>query len=246
MRRKKSITLNGVTYDGLAEAASALGYSKCWIARVVKSGATELARRTHPKAARPKKEVTVGGVTYASMREAEVSLYGKATGRIGKLMARNGKPVADPKRPNKYTEIRDSLGNSYDSVADMAAATGLKKNTIYQRLLYGKFNPPHLNSGRRSGKRRARYWYRGVVYDNMPAACKWLHHRPEWVRINCVELPVYDYTRTAKLDKWMSINYAVVCMYEDARWTEDRVIAECDRRMKKLFAHGKLLKPTKA
>lgn len=238
------ITLNGVEYGSLTEAAKALGYSVTSISKYAKNGITEVEPRVEKKAQKRQK-IVVDGVEYKSIHDAEITLYGKYTGRLyNRVLRGETEFTANPSPKVGAIEVVDSFGNKYNSISEMARTIGVKQGTVSKRLKRGTLNPPHKLPINRSinGKIKCHYWYDGVEYDSQKSAIRWLHHGAAWIKNHCVEICEYI-NRDTGLDEYKSDTYSVIlAMYQHQTWDEDRVIAECDRRMKKLFAHGKLIK----
>lgn len=239
------VTLNGVEYGSLTEAAKALGYSVATISNYTKKGITELEPRAEKKTAKRQK-IIVDGVEYKSIHDAEIKIYGKYTSRLyNRVMRSETEFTAHPELVRKNAvKVVDSTGKEYCSISEMERAIGVSQGTVSKRLKNGTLNTPHRlpSISSANGKRRCRYWYQGIIYDSMNYAKKYLHHGKEWIKNHCIEICEYI-NRDTSLDEYKSDVYSVIlAMYQHQIWDEDRVIAECDRRMKKLFAHGKLIK----
>lgn len=238
------ITLNGVEYGSLTEAAKALGYSVASISKYAKNGITEVEPRAEKKSQK-RQTIVVDGVEYKSIHDAEIKLYGKYTGRLyNRVLRGETEFTANPSSQSSAIEVVDSIGNKYSSISEMERTIGVSQGTVSKRLKRGTLNPPHKLPSNRSinGKRKCHYWYDGVEYDSLKSAIRWLHHGDAWIKSHCVEICEYI-NRDKGLDEYESDAYSVIlAMYQHQIWDEDRVIAECDRRMKKLFAHGKLIK----
>lgn len=241
--KRHPITLNGVEYGSLTEAAKALGYSVTSISKYAKNGITEIKPRAEKKAQKRQK-IVVDGVEYKSIHDAEIKLYGKYTSRLyNRVLRGETEFTANPTRLGAI-EVVDSCGNKYSSISEMERTIGVSQGTVSKRLKRGTLNPPHKLPTNRSinGKIKCHYWYDGVEYDSLKSALRWLHHGAAWIKSHCVEICEYI-NRDTGLDEYKSDTYSVIlAMYQHQIWDEDRVIAECDRRMKKLFAHGKLIK----
>lgn len=237
-------TFNNIQYASLAEAASALGYSKTMISRYVKAGKTEVKPREKPTTKRQKIKVIVDGVEYKSMREAEIKVFGKWTGRLQHLMQSRNTNIFDSRTIRYGNEIKDTAGNVYRSYAEMERALGLSQGTISKRVHNNTYNAPNSlkYAGNATGKTHVSYYYDGIIYENLRSAKRWLHHGRAWILKNCIEIPDWAYKDKKTPEKILWQNAVRELLYMPNLWDENRIIKECDRRMKKLFAHGKLIK----
>ena len=243
--KRQSFTLNGVEYKTQAEAARALGYSETTISNCIKKGIAEIEPRSEQKTLKRQK-IVVDGVEYKSIHDAEIKIYGRYTGRLyNRVLNGETEFTAHPlKIKSNAIEVVDSFGNKYRSLGEMERASGLKQGTVSKRLKNGTLNAPHKlpSNSNINGKRKCHYWYDGIEYDSLTSAMKYLHHAAAWIKRHCVEICEYI-NRDKAFDEYKSDAYSVIlALYQHRIWNEERVIAECDRRMKKLFAHGKLIK----
>lgn len=241
----KPVTFNGVAYRTQAEAAKALGCSETTIRNYINRGITELEPRAE-KRVQKRQKIVVDGTEYKSIHDAEIKIYGRFTGRLyNRVLNGETELTARPlKIKSNAIEVVDSCGNKYRSIGEMERAIGVSQGTVSKRLKNGTLNAPHKlpSNANINGKRKCHYWYDGVEYDSLKSALKWLHHGVAWIKSHCVETCEYI-NRDTGLDEYKADTYSVIlALYQHQVWNEDRVIAECDRRMKKLFAHGKLIK----
>jgi hypothetical protein len=80
----------------------------------------------------------------------------------------------------------------------------------------------------------------GVKYPTLKEAKKWLHHGHAWFSVHAKRFPIYVKEISTNIEDLRKQEY--ILYHQSNCWDEDRIIEECDRRMKKLFAHGKLVK----
>lgn len=245
MKQAKPCIFNGVEYASMREAGEALGVSTAMISKYVKQGVTTIIPRE--KKTCKKTSVIVDGVEYKSMRDAEIKIFGKYTGRLQARVARTGEKTLDSiPELNRPTSIActDTLGNTYKSQAEMERALGLSQGTISKRIHNKTLNTSHKQRSDpyTSGKQRCRYYYQGIIYESLRWAMKWLHHGRPWILQHCIELPEYIHEWTPQDEARAWVISVKELLYKPKQWNEDSIIAEVDRRMKKLFAHGKLIK----
>ena len=245
MGKSKPVVFNGIEYRTQSEAAKVLGYSETTIGKYVKSGITEIEPRCERKT-RKQQSIVVDGVEYNSIHDAEMKIYGKYTSRLYNRLKKGQTEFTAHPEPIRKNAVKvvDSTGKEYCSLAAMERANGLGQGTVSKRLKSGVLNTPNRlpSNGRINGKNRCRYWYQGIVYDSLNYAMKYLHHGREWIKGHCIEIAEYV-NRDNDCEHEKANAYSVfLALYYHQTWNEDRIIAECDRRMKKLFAHGKLIK----
>lgn len=243
---RKKCTINGVVYDSFTSAAKDLGVHLSYISAIVKKGLNVNVKKRE-RTTRKSNSVVIDGVKYRSFYEAEKKLFGKKTGVLNRRRKRgfdmdnlSGKDLETIGGNSK--PCVDTNGKHYKSQSEMSRAIGLSRQTIGQRIRLGvKLYPNRLTScSHRDGILRYDYYYENVCYHGMSNAKKYLHHGNKWIKENCVSIPVF-YENSIKKDGLVDKKTfdIVEYMYRDSAWNEDRIIEECDRRMKKYFAHRK-------
>ena len=244
-----SIEINGKQYISMAQAADDLNVSVYFIRNAIKNGVTSIERR-EKSAHRKRKPVTFNGKTYISIGEAAKELnysysylHRMAKQGITDIEYRDEKQYGNC-GGGKAIRVTDCEGNVYKSQREMDRQCGFSQSTTSTRIRAGRKLTTTKQTGSRKTNGVFRYdvYYKGVIYHGFHNARKFLHHNEAWILKNCHLIPVY-------IDEWKSTDienglwYDIKnIMYRPMQWNEDRIIAECDRRMKKLFTHGKLIK----
>lgn len=243
MGKPREVVINNVKYPSIKEAALAFGVSLTAIYKAIKEGrADNYFPKQVKNKSKGKEKVVIDGVEYPSFRSAEIAIYGKYTGR---LTARkmNGRDMTKSTLKGNKKEVVSSNGTVYESRAAFARAAGLDPSSIVTRVQRGSLmaENPLTQHGKKPVK-RIEVEYDGIVYDSIKSARVWLKHGNAWFHQNARLTSIDDQDIVyQKFLKWHTYEIEFT-LYQDSIWDEDRIIMECDRRMKKLFAHGKLIK----
>lgn len=240
------LEINGKQYISAAQASVDLNVSQDVIYKALKNGITTIQGKEKINPRRGK-QVIINGKTYRSIREAARDLN-YSTSAISRRII-DGINTIEPLECRRFgvcngreRKVTDCEGNIYKSCYDMDRAHGLSLGTTRTRISRGYKLTPFRQKACRKGVVRHDVYYQGILYHGLINAKKLLHHDEGWIKKNCHLIPVYQ-DRWERMDidgrLWYDIKNI---MYRPMQWNEDRIIAECDRRLKKLFAHGKLIK----
>lgn len=243
-----SIEINGKQYKSISEAADDLNVTSYAVRSALKKGITTIKKR-EKRERRPGKPVTINGKSYCSYSAAADDLNYNI--EWIRRCVKRGITSIEPQESKRYgkigngkgIEVTDCEGNVYKSMYAMDIACGFAYGTTHSRVASGrKLEKTKLPTSKKNGVIRYDVYYNGILYHGFDNAVKLLQHSEQWVKKNCHLIPVYQ-DRWERTDIESGLWYDIKnIMYRPMQWNEDRIIEEVDRRMKKLFAHGKLIK----
>ena len=244
-RKPIQCTFDGVVYASLADASRALGIPLSTLRWRINKGVSPTMA---PRRVRNTVRVFADGIIWESMAALSEHVYGhKANTRLCQYIHTHpeivtqrddGVRVIDVSRIVKCDRESVEVGGScYRYLSETARAVGLSRQTLSVRRSLG--TALAITDERKvRAKVACDYYYKGIVYHGLANACRWLHRGVVWVHKNCIEMPRYrgmgdpnEYYRMRRI-------YSVeIFLYGPQRWDEDRIISECDRRLKHWFAH---------
>lgn len=247
-KKKIQCTFDGVTYASLADASRALGIPTTTLRRRIDKGINSITAPRTPRNVRNSVQVFADGIVWESMAALSEHIYGhRASTRLSQYlhthpeivtMRDDGMRVIDVSRivkcDHESVEIR---GVCYRNLSEAAREVGLSRQTLSVRRSLGA-SLARVDERKTRTKVACDYYYQGVVYHGLVNACRWLHRGVAWVHKNCIEIPRYrrmdDPNEYYKMRRIYSIE---IFLYGPQRWDENRIIGECDRRLKHWFAH---------
>lgn len=246
--KAKKCTFNGVTYNSHTEAAKSLGFSATWVGLCAANNKTTIDLNKKHVQKHHRRTITIDDVFYKSFREAELKLFGNANGRIYnkikslQITDKDVKITFSQLTSKRGKKCVDTTGKEYVSQRAMETECGFASGTISKRIANGNILATNRLSSRSDvrGFFRCCYYFDGVLYESLGEAKKWLHHDRAWIVKNCVVLPEYINKDTQGIKERIKKFDVIEFFYRDSQWNEDRIIEECDRRLKKYFVHCKL------
>lgn len=224
----KKITIDGIEYESIKKAAEALGLKYNTLRGRLKRN-TDLHKPVSERI-----PCVYKGVQYPSINAAE-----KANGMHGTLNQRYKRKgdVADcDKRVFNCKPVVCDDGRVFNSRTEAVKALGISHHTLKRRIDHGVNIANYERKRKIHGRFEVRY--KGYTYESIREAKEVIGKNYDWIVKNCELIPV----QPMDLEYRRKMKYSLLLYYYmPRRWDENRIIEEVDRRMKKLFAHGRLI-----